>query len=84
MNVLFFVVLQLPIVILIGISMLFMSLIMPSSKSLTVLYRRLQVQWTPSNPATLGTCQSVLISIFGDILKWPEYRGGVQIRGSSL
>ncbi len=58
--------------------------------------------WTPSNPATLGTCQSVLIrgvasffrgefepgSIIWDILKWPQYRGGlisgVLIGGSSL
>ncbi len=59
------------------------------------------IQWTPSNPATLGSRQSVLIrgvasfhgwictrKILEDILKWPEYRGGlisgVQIRGSSL
>ncbi len=55
------------------------------------------IQWTPSNPATPGTSQSVLIrgmaSFQGwvctrkDTLKWPEYRGGlisgVQIRGSS-
>ncbi len=48
------------------------------------------IQWTPSNPATLGTSQSVLIrevasfrgefalgSILWGILKWPEYRGGL-------
>ncbi len=45
-------------------------------------------QWTPSNPATLGTCQGVLIrgvasfqewlwtrKHIWDILKWPQHRG---------
>ena len=48
------------------------------------------LQWTPSNQATLGTNQSVLIrevasfqvfkfvnkAYFGTFWKWPEYRGG--------
>ncbi len=64
---------------------------------LILLFRKneFDLQWTPSNPATLGNCQSVLIrgefalgSIIWDNFKWPQYRGGlisgVQIRGSSL
>ncbi len=62
---------------------------------LLLLYLDSRIQWTPSNPATLGTSQSLLIrgvaSFQGwicTILNWPEYRGGlisgVQIRGSSL
>ncbi len=48
------------------------------------------LQWTPSNPATLGTSQSVLISHFrgefalGSILWDGGLISEVQIRGSSL
>ncbi len=53
------------------------------------------MQWTPSNPITLGTSQFVLIkrvALFqGTViflwvtLKWHNaYRGNVQIRGSPL
>ena len=37
-------------------------------------YSTLHVQWTPSNPATLGTNQSYK-AYFLDISKQPEYRG---------
>ncbi len=58
------------------------------------IVRMMYIQWTPSNPATLGTRQSVLIrgvmgrfalgSILWDILKWPEYRSSHTFQGSRL
>ncbi len=57
------------------------------SSRLEGVHRNSFVQWTPSNLATLGTSQSVLTrgvagefalgNILWDILKCPEYRGGL-------